>query len=203
MLDQAKAAYTNYRWLRLAAGVGVLGCAVLLYWLSGGFPPWAWRLLFRVLPDIPRLWQLQSFALLLPLIGLVLLSTALLILWGALVVASVKVVQHWWYDFREIQHFAMDVQAAEHLTEQMAAEEMQQLATASPQQAYVVAHAARGPTSSTKTMSLPPTAVRQAEYRVQPTPATALSPPPTSIRGQLRLVPRVEDEQVSDEDEQD
>ena len=37
MLEKVKAAYTNYWSLRLAAGIGLIVCAALLYWLPGGF----------------------------------------------------------------------------------------------------------------------------------------------------------------------
>ena len=128
MLEKVKAAYTNYWSLRLAAGIGLIVCAALLYWLPGGFPPWAWRLLFQVAPTVPHLWQRQGVVILLPLVGLICLSVMLLFLWGMFVVALIKMVQYWWYAFGERQHFLTELQEAELLAEQMAADEMQQVA---------------------------------------------------------------------------
>src|SRR5204863_5023461 len=119
---------TNYWSLRLAAGIGLIVCAALVYWLAGGFPPWAWRLLFQVVPTVPHLWQGQGVVILLPLVGLVCLSVMLLLLWGMFVVALIKMVQYWWYAFRERQHFLTELQEAELLAEQMAADEKQQVA---------------------------------------------------------------------------
>src|SRR5205823_11830020 len=130
MLGKVRAAYTNYWSLRLAAGIGLIVCAALLYWLAGGFPPWAWRLLFQVAPTVPHLWQGQGAVILLPLVGLICLSVMLLLLWGMFVVALIKMVQYWWYAFRERQHFLTELQEAELLAEQMAADEMQQVALA-------------------------------------------------------------------------
>ncbi|HLZ55673.1 MAG TPA: protein phosphatase 2C domain-containing protein [Ktedonosporobacter sp.] len=115
MSEQLKAAYTNYRWVKTAAFTGLIACGVLLCWLSGGFPPWAWRFLFQVLPQIPQLWQAQGGAILAPLVGLVLLSSALLIMWIALAISVIKVGLHWWHDFHEQQHFQMDVYEAERM----------------------------------------------------------------------------------------
>src|SRR6266567_3977933 len=128
MLEKVRAAYTNYWSLRLAAGIGLIVCAALLYWLPGGFPPWAWRLLFQVAPTVPHLWQRQGVVILLPLVGLICLSVMLLFLWGMFVVALIKMVQYWWYAFGERQHFLTELQEAELLAEQMAADEMQQVA---------------------------------------------------------------------------
>ena len=128
MLEKVRAAYTNYWSLRLAAGIGLIVFAALLYWLAGGFPPWAWRLLLQVVPTVPHLWQGQGVVILLPLVGLICLSVMLLFLWGMFVVALIKMVQYWWYAFRERQHFLTELQEAELLAEQMAADEMQQVA---------------------------------------------------------------------------
>jgi hypothetical protein len=128
MLEKVRATYTNYRSLRLAACIGLIVCVALLYWLPGGFPPWALRFLFQAVPRVPQLWQGQGFAILLPLMGVICLSVMLLLFWGMLIVAFIKMVQYWWYAFRERQHFLTELQEAELLAEQMAADEMQQVA---------------------------------------------------------------------------
>ena len=119
MLEKIKVAYMNYRSLRLTACAGLLACAILLYWLSGGFPPWAWRFLFQVLPRISLLWQLQGIAVLLPLIGLLCLALTLLLLWGVIIVACIKMALYWWSDFCERRHFLKELQEAEQLVKQM------------------------------------------------------------------------------------
>ena len=112
MLEQLKVAYTVHQWVRIVAGLGLLICGVLLYRISGGFPPWAWRFLAQVVPRLPRLWALQGPAVLLPFTALVLLSLTLLLAWGLVVRAIVIVVRNWWLDWRERQRFAMEMQAA-------------------------------------------------------------------------------------------
>src|SRR4051794_10049905 len=202
MLEKVRAAYTNYRSLSRAACVGLIICAALLYWLPGGFPPWAWRFLFQILPMLPHLWQVQGFAILLPLVGLICLSVMLLLLWGMLVVAFIKMAQYWWYALRERQRFLLELQEAELLAEQMAANEMQQVAavassqvesiSATPapldcvssgvaemkgSQGYSVSHTAREGRAYTNGTSPLPGAFHSVEARTWPGPATSPEAP--------------------------
>src|SRR5437588_13067225 len=200
MLEKVRAAYTNYRWLSRAACIGLIVCAALLYWLAGGFPPWAWRFLFQILRMLPHLWQVQGFAILLPLMGLICLSVMLLLLWGMLVVAFIKMAQSWWYALRERQRFLLELQEAELLAEQMAANEMQQVAAVSSSQVesisatpletqssgvaemkgsqgYGISHAAREGRVYTNGTSLPPGAFHPVEARTWPGPATSPEAP--------------------------
>src|SRR5258708_13094432 len=124
MLEKVRAGYTNYRSLRLAACIGLIVCVALLYWLPGGFPPWAWHFLFQVVPTIPQLWQGQGFVILLPLMGVICLSVMLLLFWGMLVVAFIKMVQYWWYAFRERKPFLLEFHEAEPLANHMSAAEI-------------------------------------------------------------------------------
>src|ERR1700719_3473823 len=101
MLEKVKTAYTNYRWLRFAACAGLLACTSLLYGLSGGFPPWAWRFLFQIVPRVPHLWQVQGAGVLLPLVSLICLSLMLLLLWGAIVAVFLGMTLYWWNDWQE------------------------------------------------------------------------------------------------------
>jgi serine/threonine protein phosphatase PrpC len=119
LMEQLKAAYANYRWFRLATWVGLLLCGFLLYQASGGFPPWAWRFSAQVFPQTTRLWAQQGPAILPPLIGLALLSTALLILWGVLVSIAVRMVLYWWQNIAAHRHFEQELQEAEALAERM------------------------------------------------------------------------------------
>ena len=61
------------------------GAGYLLFEITGGFPPGAWLFLFNVLPRLQSLWAAQGFGILLPLIGLLLFSFSLLILWSVIV----------------------------------------------------------------------------------------------------------------------
>jgi serine/threonine protein phosphatase PrpC len=221
MLEKVRAVYTNYRSLRLAACIGLIVCVALLYWLPGGFPPWAWHFLFQVVPTIPQLWQGQGFVILLPLMGVICLSVMLLLFWAMLVVAFIKMVQYWWYAFRERQHFLLELHEAELLAEQMVADEMQQVAVASSQRGYSVAQKAREGRTFTNATAPPPGA--SVEARTRPRPATSaeaaaiqqmqrpthivpevaavsLHSSPALSRGQLRLVPRADEEDKRDSD---
>src|SRR5258706_13238144 len=121
MLEKVRARYTNYKSLRLAACIGLIVCVALLYWLPGGFPPWAWHFLFQVVPTIPQLWQGQGFVILLPLMGVICLSVMLLLFWGMLVVAFIKMVQYWGYAFPWRQKLLLKLHGPKLLAEQMVA----------------------------------------------------------------------------------
>src|SRR5260370_25301726 len=87
MLNRFNASYTAHSWVRWSTGVALCVSAFLLAALTGGFPPWAWRLLFHALPQLPRLWGQRGPGILAPLLGLGLLSLTLFILWGLVLAA--------------------------------------------------------------------------------------------------------------------
>jgi serine/threonine protein phosphatase PrpC len=117
MLEQIKTAYTQQRRVRVLVCLGLFAYAALLYGLSGGFPPWAWRFLLHTLPQVSQLWAMQGSAVVIPLLGLILLSLSLLILWGILLVTTLNVALYWWRTLHERQHFAQDLQEAERMAE--------------------------------------------------------------------------------------
>ncbi len=119
MIEHLRATYITYKWIRLAVCLGIVIAGYLLTWLSGGFPPWAWSFLVQVAPRLPALWQQHGEAMLLPLVGLILLSITLLIAWGGLVTMGIRIISHWWQERRELQHFDQDVQKAQDLTDIM------------------------------------------------------------------------------------
>lgn len=123
MIQQLKVAYKTYQWVRIAVSVGLLLSGVLLYSLSGGFPPSAWRLAAATLPRLPELWASGGVAILLPLSGLLLLSASLLMLWVLLVTAVVKTATFWWHNVYRQQDLARDLQEAELMAERMAVRE--------------------------------------------------------------------------------
>ena len=212
MIEQLKTTYTNYRWAKFAVFGGLLCCGGLLYWLSGGFPPWAWRFLFQVLPQMPHLRAVQGSAILIPFIGLLLLSISLLLIWIILLLTLARVVIHWWQDFHERQHFAMDLRAAERIVEQITVpdhgQERQAAPTAMPrvqkaamnkatfsQQSSIAARSARvshnvlSATGTSSTFSLPATQAPH-ERRVHIPPPAQIPP----MREKLRLVSPPENE---------
>lgn len=117
MVEQLREAYITYKWLRLAICVAIAIAGFLLARLAGGFPPWAWRFLVQVAPRLPALWDQLGLAVLLPLIGLIVLSISLVIAWGGLAMLGIRIVAHWWQERRELQHFVKDVQMAQDLTD--------------------------------------------------------------------------------------
>jgi serine/threonine protein phosphatase PrpC len=117
MLEQWKTAYSESRRVRTFVSLCLAAAGLLLYTLTGGFPPWAWRFLLRVLPQLPHLWASQRSAIIVPLMGLVLLSLSLLILWLLLIFAAYRIVLYWWHHLHEHEHFAMDLREAERIAE--------------------------------------------------------------------------------------
>jgi len=117
MIEQFKIAYIQQRRVRVFVCFGLFAYAVLLYSLSGGFPPWAWRFLLHTLPQLSRLWAIQGSAIVIPLLGLILLSLSLLILWAILLVTALKVALYWWYNFHHRQTFEQDLQDAERIAD--------------------------------------------------------------------------------------
>src|SRR5260370_10281894 len=96
MLNRFKASYTAHSWVRRGSGVALCVSAFLLAALTGGFPPWAWRLLFHALPQLPRLWGQRGPGILAPLLGLGLRSLTLVILWGLVLAAAAWMALRWW-----------------------------------------------------------------------------------------------------------
>jgi serine/threonine protein phosphatase PrpC len=173
----------------------------LLSWLSGGFLPWSWGFLFQIVPQVSHLWQL---------LGLICLALMLLLLCGALIAAFIKVVPCWWNDLRKRRHFLRDRQEAEHLAEQMVANEMHVAPVAGTflQQRYSTPHFPQAARTVSHRTPLPSEAVRPVEPHLrtlQIVPPEPLASKPVErqasspaaqyasqgqVRGQLRLIPR-------------
>src|SRR5205814_2539989 len=86
---------------------------------SGGFPPWAWRFLASILPQASALLATQGTGVLMPLIGLLLLSLSLLILWVVIVIALVKVILGWWRAFYARSPLERELEEAERLSQKL------------------------------------------------------------------------------------
>jgi len=91
----------------------------MLLVFSGGFPPWAWRFLASVLPQATALLATQGVGVLMPLLGLLLLSLSLLILWVVIVTALIKVMIAWWHDFYARSPLERELEEADRLSQKM------------------------------------------------------------------------------------
>src|SRR5258706_14420675 len=105
--------------MKIAACIALLAGTVLLLYISGGFPPWAWRFLIQVLPQLPRLWAARGLLMLIPLSGLVLLSVTLLLAWAAFAFACIRLVRGWWQERQELRRFDQELSEAQYLSESM------------------------------------------------------------------------------------
>ncbi len=119
ILEQLQATYTAHRWMRIAALPGLLIAGILLLLISGGFPPWAWRFLFQVMPQLPRLLQAHGLPIVFPLAALLLLSATLLFAWAAFVLACIRLARDWWREHQELQRFDEELLAAQYQSEMM------------------------------------------------------------------------------------
>ncbi len=113
MLEQIKVAYDLHPWLRRACWAGLVVGAIILLWVSGGFPPLAWRLLARLIPELSYQLALHGPIILLSLVALVALSLTWLIVWGALLGTAIALVRHSRLSRREQQQFDRDLQQAQ------------------------------------------------------------------------------------------
>jgi serine/threonine protein phosphatase PrpC len=195
MIQRIHMLYIRHSWARLAAFVAIVVCGALLYLCSGGFPPWAWRFLAQTLPLLPQLLQAHGVAIVAPLVGLVLLSLSVLILWVSLVIAASKIAFQWWQDFHAHQSFVADLQEAEELAEAVTSlESVQQLNrssrlhpvryAASYDEEAVQASQASNVTLRAAAPAYPHLVpARQAANQVSPASTRAF------VRDQLRIVP--------------
>lgn len=96
MLNRFKASYTAHRWVRLVSGVATGVSAILLLLVTGGFPPWAWRLLFQAVSQLSLLWKMRGPGIVAPFVGVGLISLTIFVLWGALLVGAGCMARQWW-----------------------------------------------------------------------------------------------------------
>jgi len=118
LIERITRAYVASRGVRWLCVLGVLISALLLFVLAGGFPPYAWRLLAQTLPQLPALLATRGSSVLLALVGLLLLSVTILIVWGALLWLSWRMLAYWRYERQELRNFAADLEEAQYQTEE-------------------------------------------------------------------------------------
>jgi serine/threonine protein phosphatase PrpC len=109
--------YIAYRRFRLLCVLVMLTMAFLLILLTGGFPPWSWRLFLQTLPHIPALLALHGPIVLVALTGLILLCVTILLTWVALFWVSWRMLAYWWYERQELRRFSVESGEAQSLAE--------------------------------------------------------------------------------------
>ncbi len=108
------------RWIKLATCFLLAGAGYLLFQTTGGFPPRAWVLLFGVLPQLPSLWATQGLGVLLPLIGLLLFSFSLLVLWSLIILGISQTLVLIWSAFHQREGLPTDLDESAFISEQEA-----------------------------------------------------------------------------------
>jgi len=115
MLEKFQTTYATQIWVKYTTCLGVFLAGILLFWISSGFPPHAWRFLLQTLPLIPRLWMLKGPSILLPLAALIMLSFTLLFFWIVLATVIIWIVKEQRNYLLERQRFEASLQKAESL----------------------------------------------------------------------------------------
>jgi len=116
MLEQLCILYLEQKWAKYVIWSGTLALGMLLFWLSGGFPPHVWRFLLQTLPLVSRLWTLKGSVILLPLFQLVTLSLALLCCWVFLAASVMWIAKQEWQYYREQRDFDASLERAEEMS---------------------------------------------------------------------------------------
>ncbi len=215
MLEQAKTAYADFLWARIVAFVALIIYGIVLLVFGGGFPPWSWRFLLQTLPQVPTLLQERGLIICVPLIGLVLLSFALLVLWIVFVTAWLNILVYWYQERKAQQRFTAELREAEQLAAEETIQQSVQQSASQVIQRQRHEQYQQVPVSSGRVAVAPPP-VRQAvgenrrAYRESPVrPTTTYSSSSTktqtvasTTRTPLRVVPPIderEDDQLTEQ----
>lgn len=118
LLARFTQAYIAHRGIRLLGVLLVLSAALLLFLLTDGFPPFAWRLLAQSLFQLPVLMVVHGQVVLLALAGLLFLSLTILLVWLALFWLISRMLAYWWYERQELRAFALDAAEAQYLAKE-------------------------------------------------------------------------------------
>ncbi|MDQ6644200.1 MAG: hypothetical protein M3Y76_07105, partial [Chloroflexota bacterium] len=110
MLKQFKLAYDLHPWLRRVSWGPLAIAGIGIYWISGGFPPRAWMLLFAVLPQLAHVWTLRGPAIAFPVTLLVFQSLTWLITWGLFIGVCGAMIRLWRLAQQERKEFEADLQ---------------------------------------------------------------------------------------------
>src|ERR1700686_1913612 len=93
MIQQFKLAYARHIWVKVLAWSGLVSITILLLAISGGFPPQAWLLLERAVPQMRRLLSARGLSALASFTGVSLLSLTWAILWAMLLWISITLLR--------------------------------------------------------------------------------------------------------------
>jgi serine/threonine protein phosphatase PrpC len=132
ILERLQVIYIDSSCIRIVVRFALILGGMLLLWWSGGFPPWAWRFLFQVIPQVPRLWAVYGWLMVMPLAGLLVLSVLLLAAWVAFILVSMRLIRSWWQERQELRRFNEEVIEARNLAE--VNQETQQHSNSCPKQ---------------------------------------------------------------------
>lgn len=139
ILQRLTHAYATYRAVRSLCMLAVPGAAVLLFVLSGGFPPWAWRLLVQTIPHVSTLLAEHGQVVLLAFAGLVLLAITLVLAWWALLWLAWRMLAYEFSERRELERFAAEMQEAHDLVQEEQAYYASDYASTAQEQAMLYA----------------------------------------------------------------
>lgn len=185
ILEQLQATYMDSSWIRIVARAGLILSGMLLLWLSGGFPPWAWRFLFHVIPQVPRLWAFNGLLIVMPLAVLLLLSAMLLAAWVVLILVSIRMIRSWWQERQELRRFNEEVLEAQYLSEEI--EETQQNPDSFPQQPVLTSTAPSAiANNNTATAGFPAMYQRSASRSLNGAEDIALAHTPIMARDRVK-----------------
>lgn len=95
MFEQLSSFYSSHPRTRQVAPLFLVGGAVVLYSLTGGFPPRAWMYLIDTTPQLGYLWDTHGPMILLPFALMLLISLTWLAGWGAFLWSGIGLAFQW------------------------------------------------------------------------------------------------------------
>ena len=103
VIQQVRIAWEIHLWSRYLSLVLIGSSVLLLWWISGGFPPWSWLLLLQAIPQFPYLYDMRGLPVVLSLVAVAALSLTWFALYGIFLWAAAAVVWSW-VRYGRVQH---------------------------------------------------------------------------------------------------
>ena len=103
VIQQVRIAWEIHLWSRYLSLVLIGSSVLLLWWISGGFPPWSWLLLLQAIPRFPYLYDMRGLPVVLSLVAVTALSLTWFALYGVFLWAAAAVVWSW-VRYGRVQH---------------------------------------------------------------------------------------------------
>jgi serine/threonine protein phosphatase PrpC len=95
VIQQARIYWEIHLWSRYLSLVLIGSSVLLLWWISGGFPPWSWLLLLQSIPRFPYLYDMRGLPVVLSLVGVAALSLTWFALYCVFLWAAAAVIWSW------------------------------------------------------------------------------------------------------------